>query len=127
MTGHVDLVGHIGHIKSEVIYKISKVDFFVRVKTEPDKKGLLNNELALLSGNTRYSSHDLIDIGRAVIEIVAQGGVVEDFSDVFHGVWAIVWRQRTRLSHWVDVPHVSEDWRRRLSDLAQSIVNLLVS
>ena len=35
LSGNVDLVGHVGDIKVEVVDEIRKVDFFVRVQTKP--------------------------------------------------------------------------------------------
>ena len=35
LSDNIDLVGHVGDIEAEVAEEIRKVDFFVRVQTEP--------------------------------------------------------------------------------------------
>lgn len=103
LSGDVHLVGKVEDIKSNVVGDVGEIDFLIWGKTE------LGDELDLLSGDARNSSHDFVDIGRTVVEVITDGGVVEELSDVFHGVRTFVWWKRTRLSHWVDVSHVS-DW-----------------
>lgn len=88
---------------------------------------LPGDELCLSSGDAGHSPHDLLDVCGAVVEVIADGGVLEDPSDVFHGVRSVVGRQRSGFPDWVDVADIAQRRRRRACDLRDAFVDLLVA
>ena len=68
---------------------------------------LPSDKLSLSPGDAGHSPHDFVDVSGAVVEVVADSGVLEDLSDVFHGVRTIISWQRSGLADWVDVADVS--------------------
>lgn len=121
LSSDVDLVGHVEDIKSEVVYDVGEVHLLVGIQTQS------GDELTLLPGDAWHSSHDLVHVCRAVVEVVSDRGVHEDLSDVFHGVRTVVCWQTAGLSHGVDLSHVSQRGRRSTSCLGDAFVYFLVS
>lgn len=127
LSGNVDLVGHVENIQTDVVSDVGKVNFLVRVQTKPVESRLLGDPLGFFTGDSRDSTHDFFRVSGAVVEIETDGSVHEDLSDIFHCVRAVVCRERTRLSHGVNLSDVSKgsSWSR--SDVCHSIIYFLVS
>lgn len=88
---------------------------------------LPGDELRFSPGDTGHSSHDFFDVSGAVVEVVADRGVLEDPSDVFHSVRSVVGWQRSGLADWVDMADVSQRRSRGPGEFRDTFVDLLVA
>ena len=86
-----------------MICKISKIHLFFRSQSQFDYM------LALFSGYSGHSSHQLINVHLTVGAISSHSCVCHHFSNIFHGIRPIIWRQRPRFSHRINMPYIS-DW-----------------
>ena len=88
----------------------------------------------LLSGDLKIkfisyswnSSHDLIDVHLAIMEILTESCLIEYFFNVFHGVGSRIGWKWTRLTDWVDMSHVTDWWNNLILVISDCIVDLLV-
>ena len=103
LSCNINLVRQIKHIQASMICKISKIHLFFRSQSQFDYM------LALFSGYSGHSSHQLINVHLTVGAISSHSCVCHHFSNIFHGIRPIIWRQRPRFSHRINMPYIS-DW-----------------
>lgn len=70
--------------------------------------------------------HQFVDVHLAVVDVPAEGELVEQFLEILHGVGAVVGGEGTGLANGVDVAHVADGGRDMLVLVLDEVIDLFI-
>lgn len=111
-------------------YRPSKQNPLVQVETNPTLQYvqlICEWSVLMITSYARYSSHDLVNIHLAIVEVFRHWSLIENFFNIFHCVSARIWWDWSWLSHRINMSHISYGGCYKVFMISDKVIDFFIS